>query len=540
MPALAALPAPAQLEGEIILRDYQLRAVGALRAALDQHRSVLVACPTGSGKTEIALHLLRARRRALFVTPRRALIEDVLARCERYGIPAINATDWQRRRYATHYDWPDSVRVIVGSATAIEDRVRALDKADWPTFAVFDEAHHAAAPDRWVKQLNIAARLARWLGDVDCDVLGMTATPVRLESDWGFDRVFGRLLVAARYDELRAGGWLVPVQVEGVNEAELVIADDADLTGAGDYAERGIMARSSAAALYDAPTRSLLALRDAGRRCLVYCVGQPHALELAQRLDASTGLRLGFTVSGNKFLAAAPGGVLVGAEAIAAFRSGDLDALINVAQLTLGFDDPECDAALVLRPTKSVGLWRQIAGRLTRPASGKTHGLLIDAAGNLDRLGAPDVDCEWSLLSVDVQEAAAAERERRAAAQLEHVNEISTLRGQLNELDQRARRAETQLAASAAARRAGRRPAPASAMVRPGSTPAPKPAPARRESEGVCACGGEIWGNYKVCSMCDREARGLSRTGCIDCGEYSGKYPRCRRCNEAHKARRAG
>ena len=176
---------------------------------------------------------------------------------------------------------------------------------------------------------------------------------------------------SASYEELRAGGWLVPVRVEDVDEAERVLADESMLTESGEFDERGIMAASSDLALYDAPTRVLLRLAAAGRKCLVYCVGQPHALELARRLQASTELRIGFTVSGDEFLKQAPADVPVAEDAIAQFRAGELDVLINVGQLTVGYDDPECDAILMLRPTNSELLWRQVGGALDSSCGGQ-------------------------------------------------------------------------------------------------------------------------------------------------------------------------
>ena len=50
---------------------------------------------------------------------------------------------------------------------------------------------------------------------------------------------------------------------------------------------------------------------------------------------------------------------------------------------------------------------------MTRPAEGKDHGLLIDAAGNFERHGQPDADREWPLESIDAQEVAAAEAAKR-------------------------------------------------------------------------------------------------------------------------------
>ena len=61
--------------------------------------------------------------------------------------------------------------------------------------------------------------------------------------------------------------------------------------------------------------------------------------------------------------------------------------------LTTGFNAPAVDLIAMLRPTKSAGLYVQMAGRGTRLAPGKENCLVLDFAGNVsppwaDRPGA--------------------------------------------------------------------------------------------------------------------------------------------------------
>ena len=71
--------------------------------------------------------------------------------------------------------------------------------------------------------------------------------------------------------------------------------------------------------------------------------------------------------------------------AIKAFKSGELRAIANYGKLTTGFNHPEIDMILMLRPTLSVPLWVQMLGRGTRPA--KENCLVMDFARNTPRLG---------------------------------------------------------------------------------------------------------------------------------------------------------
>jgi superfamily II DNA/RNA helicase len=63
---------------------------------------------------------------------------------------------------------------------------------------------------------------------------------------------------------------------------------------------------------------------------------------------------------------------------IAKFRSGQIDVLANAMLLTRGIDIPEADCAFIGRATKSITLFFQMTGRITRLAPGKSDCLLLD------------------------------------------------------------------------------------------------------------------------------------------------------------------
>ena len=73
---------------------------------------------------------------------------------------------------------------------------------------------------------------------------------------------------------------------------------------------------------------------------------------------------------------------------IARFKAGELRALVNVNVLTTGFDAPQVDLVVLLRPTESPGLYYQMVGRGFRLSPGKADCLVLDLAGNIERHGA--------------------------------------------------------------------------------------------------------------------------------------------------------
>lgn len=74
---------------------------------------------------------------------------------------------------------------------------------------------------------------------------------------------------------------------------------------------------------------------------------------------------------------------------INAYKMGHVRAIVNFNVLTTGFDDPKTDMIVMLRPTKSPGLWVQMLGRGTRPffEGGKLNCLVLDFARNTENLG---------------------------------------------------------------------------------------------------------------------------------------------------------
>lgn len=81
---------------------------------------------------------------------------------------------------------------------------------------------------------------------------------------------------------------------------------------------------------------------------------------------------------------------------ISAFRRGDITVLCNVDLISEGFDVPDCECAILLRPTKSLTLYIQQAMRCMRYRPDK-RAVIIDHVGNYARFGMPDDDREWSL-----------------------------------------------------------------------------------------------------------------------------------------------
>src|SRR4029078_2976003 len=82
---------------------------------------------------------------------------------------------------------------------------------------------------------------------------------------------------------------------------------------------------------------------------------------------------------------------------LARLASGETEVVCNCRVLTEGVDLPAISAIVLARPTKQLGLFRQMAGRGLRPAPGKTNLILIDHSGAVYSHGLLEDPIEWTL-----------------------------------------------------------------------------------------------------------------------------------------------
>lgn len=332
------------------LRPYQSLAIDALRRSYQRgKRAPCLVLPTGGGKTIVAAAIIQGAlalgNRTLFVAHRRELIGQTVDKLSRAGI-------WDVRviRAADDTGRPDAP-VIVGSIQTLT-MPRWLGRLPQADLVVPDECHHLVAA-RW-RTLADAYPRAR--------LLGLTATPERADGK-ALGDVFDDLIIGATVRELADAGHLVPCRVYA--PPEQLDSDQLALDPVGAYQQHGD-----------------------GRRAIVFCVTVAHAEQVAQAFNAA-----GITAA-----------VVVGtspaeerATALRRFGAGDIRVCVNVNVLTEGFDDPPVACCILARKPQHAGTFLQMAGRVLRPAPGKTRATLIDLCGSVHDHGPPDLEREYSL-----------------------------------------------------------------------------------------------------------------------------------------------
>jgi DNA repair protein RadD len=115
---------------------------------------------------------------------------------------------------------------------------------------------------------------------------------------------------------------------------------------------------------------------------LIFASGVKHGAHIVSVLKAQHGIDCGF-VTGDTPVAERD-------RLLDEFKHGRLKYLCNVSVLTTGFDAPNIDCVVLLRPTLSPGLYYQMVGRGFRLHPSKQDCLVLDFGGNVLRHGPVD------------------------------------------------------------------------------------------------------------------------------------------------------
>lgn len=334
------------------LRDYQSDLIEAVRDAFRAgHTRVLAVLPPGAGKTVCFASMARDHisrspsNRVWFLVHRRELVAQARATFTAWGL-----TDRH---------------IYVGMVQTISRRLaRGIQPDDTPTLIIYDEAHHATSTT-WQRIVSTYP---------DVPTVGLTATPARLDGE-ALGSIFTALSVGVDAPWLIDHGWLAPYDYYAPRTVDMRTVS---LRGA-DYdaeASAEILLKSH---IYG----DVLKYINLNKKTIIYCPTVAFSRDLASKI---------------------PGAVHFDADTptherdaiVQAFRAGEVRVLCNVDLIGEGFDVPDCDTVMLLRPTQSVTLYIQQAMRCMRPLQGK-RATIYDFVGNCYRHGLPTDNREWSL-----------------------------------------------------------------------------------------------------------------------------------------------
>ena len=332
------------------LRPYQEEAKAAVLGEWDSGiGKTLLVLPTGCGKTIVFAKIAEERvahgDRVLILAHRGELLEQAADKIKKTTGLICSTEKAEESCLGSWY------RITVGSVQTLM-RQKRLDMfpADYFGTIIIDEAHHCIT-DSYQNVLNHFS---------GANVLGVTATP-----DRGDMKNLGQYFQSLAYEYTLPRAikekYLSPIKAVTI-PLELDISSVA--TQAGDF---------KASDIDTALDPYLYKIADEMRN---YCTGRKTVVFLPL---VKTSQKFRDILNEKGFRAAEVNGNSPDrAEILADYEAGKYDVLCNSMLLTEGWDCPDVNCVIVLRPTKVRSLYCQMVGRGTRLAPGKTELLLLD------------------------------------------------------------------------------------------------------------------------------------------------------------------
>ena len=339
------------------LRPYQKESKAAV---FEQWRSgirrTLLVLPTGCGKTivfaKITEDCVRNGDRVLILAHRGELLEqaaDKIAKATGLGCAT------EKAEQSCLGSW---FRITVGSVQSLmrESRLKRFPE-DYFNTIIIDEAHHCIS-DSYQRVLNHFP---------DAKVLGVTATPDRGDMK-NLGQVFESLAYEYTLPKAIKEGYLSPIKA-------VTIPLQVDLTCVG--------VQSGDFKAGDLGTALDPYLERIAEEMEKYCREKKTVVFLPL---VKTSQKFRDILNAHGFRAAEVNGESQDrAEILEDYASGKYNVLCNSMLLTEGWDCPDVDCIVVLRPTKVRSLYCQMVGRGTRLAPGKDHLLLLDFLWHTER-----------------------------------------------------------------------------------------------------------------------------------------------------------
>ena len=334
------------------LRPYQEEAVESVFNEWNEGRKkTLLVMATGTGKTicfsSVIDREIKDGKKILVLAHRGELLEQAQDKLLKNGIESCLE---KAESTVLGKGLLDSPNVVVGSVQSMSGKRLEKFPRDMFDTIVVDEAHHCVSKT-YQKILEYFS---------NAKVLGVTATPSR-----GDQKNLATFFESTAYEYSLLDGindnYLSDIEIQRI-PLKLDITQVS--INAGDFSSGEV---ATAIDPY---------LEEIGDKIIEYCKGRKTVVFTPL---IKTSVRLKGILEKKGIKTAEVNGKSEDRKVVLEeFEKGKYDVMLNSMLLTEGWDCPSVDCIIVLRPTRSFGLYMQMVGRGTRLFEGKKNLLLLD------------------------------------------------------------------------------------------------------------------------------------------------------------------
>lgn len=341
------------------LRSHQSEAIEQVNDAINSgKKNVMLAAPCSFGKTRVAVELLasiaKQGKYGLFICDRIKLVQQAVDEFDKHGVNVGVIQGW---------DHPRSNRAAPIQIASVQTLAR---RKIWPLahFIVIDEAHvHYKTHTRLMEEYS------------KVPFVGLSATPFSK----GLGNFYQQLIVPITAAKLMEKGYLAPVKYYGGKRPDLKGVKTKKMpTGGMDYDPNSLAKRME---------ENSELVGDIVKNWLKYAK-DAQTIAFSPSILQSKALVNMFNKSGIR--AEHIDGYMDDAERQILFREhdeGKFKILSCSRLLNTGYDAPSVKCLIDAFPTKSVTQWVQRVGRVLRLHEDKDYAIVLDHAGNVDKLG---------------------------------------------------------------------------------------------------------------------------------------------------------
>ena len=355
------------------LRENQIEpvAVGVEFFKLKKMAPSIIVAPTAFGKSIVIAHIAKGiNEKVLVLQPTKELLEQNYNKFISFGGSAsIYSASMNEKEIG------DVTYATIGSIISIASRFRELGIRK----VIIDEC------DRYSRDRS--GQLIKFINALKAThVLGLTATPLKLQSGMGQTGPYSKLVmltnpgkggsffkhiihVSQIQDIIKLGYWTPLVyQSYDFNTGKLVYN-----SAGSDFTSQSMEAAYVDQNIEQKIIKKVGELYDR-RGILIAVPSIDQATKLAGKLPMAAVVHGGTPTEERN-------------RVVKEFKEGKIRIIVQVNVLTVGFDYPELDCLITARPTASISWWYQFVGRGTRISPGKKECIVVDFVGSVERFG---------------------------------------------------------------------------------------------------------------------------------------------------------